>query len=365
MKITSIYLKNFRGFREVTIPFPNENVVVLIGRNGAGKSSVLDAIGKLLSELSYRQSGDKRQHLSTEDIYSGEKEAACRLTLLIQNKELDWTFKRKADINTQPRVVYSLNTNDFRNQIKTLLKKTSPENNKPLFLNFDSGHQANTENFLKWYKELILFESFLKNKKTYHTSIKEAIEQAILKLTGVNISAEIAENLRSIKPVFYKKECKLTFFNLSAGEQRIIDLIGKIVSYFIVSFQTDKEKLLDFEGIVLLDEIEKHLHPQWQRDIISNLQNTFPNLQFIVSTHSPQVVSNVSHRCILYLEDFNIRPVPHTLGRDVNSILYDLFQVSKRSEVFQQKINDIYHMIDNQEFENARQALESLKTEYG
>ncbi len=368
MKIKKLHLHNFCGFTDTTIEFPDENIVVLIGKNGTGKSTILNAIAKLLSELSYRYNGDKRQHISAEEIRSGADSAECKLTLSAQNQDLSWTFKRKADINSQPVVIYPSNKDVFVNQVKSLFGQPNPNQKKPLFLDFNSDYKPNVLDFIDWYKEMVLFESFLKTNgnKTHHTSIKAAIELAIYKFTGISISPKVDDDFKSVKPVFLKNNLPLNFANLSDGEQRIIDIIGRIVSHFIVSFNSDKITLLDFEGIVLIDEIEKHLHPQWQREIVPNLQTTFPNLQFIITTHSPQVVSNLLHHNILFIENFEIRTeVPHTLGRDANSVLYDLFEVTKRSVEYQNKIDSVYGLIDEQKIDKAKKRLEDLKTAMG
>ena len=119
---------------------------------------------------------------------------------------------------------------------------------------------------------------------------------------------------------------------------------------------------LEGEGIVLIDEIELHLHPQWQRKIIPALKRTFPNCQFFITTHSPQVLSNIKRENIFILENFEIvKNTPHSYGRDSNSILYDLMNVTKRPEHSQKIIDQMFDLMEKEDTNSLIQAKELLK----
>lgn len=88
------------------------------------------------------------------------------------------------------------------------------------------------------------------------------------------------------------------------------------------------ESLLSCPGVVLIDEIDLHLHPSWQQRIVGDLRNTFPNIQFIVSTHSPQVVSSLENSSVYVVRDGDVRSlksVLQTRGLDANQLLSDVF----------------------------------------
>ncbi len=89
------------------------------------------------------------------------------------------------------------------------------------------------------------------------------------------------------------------------------------------------ESLLSSDGIVLIDEIDLHLHPSWQQRIVGDLNRTFPNIQFIVTTHSPQVVSSVPKECLRVISDTGIVPLSQpTQGVEVSDILRGIFGTS-------------------------------------
>jgi len=89
---------------------------------------------------------------------------------------------------------------------------------------------------------------------------------------------------------------------------------------------------LETSGIVLIDEIDMHLHPRWQQTILGSLQKAFPRIQFIVTTHSPQVLSTVPRECIRIIEQFEGTyrariPEVQTKGVESAQVMLDVMQV--------------------------------------
>ncbi|MGN5028989.1 AAA family ATPase [Aeromonas rivipollensis] len=89
----------------------------------------------------------------------------------------------------------------------------------------------------------------------------------------------------------------VTVEQLSDGQRIFLSLVADLARRMIM-LNPRLDNPFEGSGIVLIDEIELHLHPQWQQDIIENLRTIFPNIQFIITTHSPIVLSTVDKRCI-------------------------------------------------------------------
>jgi len=89
----------------------------------------------------------------------------------------------------------------------------------------------------------------------------------------------------------------INIYQASQGQQVLVGLAADLARR-LVMLNPNSDNPLQGQGIVIIDEIELHLHPKWQQMIIYNLQTTFPNIQFIITTHSPQVLSTVDKRCI-------------------------------------------------------------------
>ncbi|MNN17561.1 hypothetical protein D3C81_1307520 [compost metagenome] len=101
----------------------------------------------------------------------------------------------------------------------------------------------------------------------------------------------------------HPEQGKLKVSQLSDGIRNMLALVGDIAyrCYKLNTHHGDKAALLT-HGIVMIDEIDMHLHPEWQQTVLPDLQKAFPNIQFIVTTHSPQVLSSIDAHCIRRLD---------------------------------------------------------------
>jgi predicted ATP-binding protein involved in virulence len=153
---------------------------------------------------------------------------------------------------------------------------------------------------------------------------------------------------------------------LSNGEQTMILLVVDI-AYRLAVANPIAVQPLQGEGIVLIDEIDAHLHPAWQREIIACLMATFPNIQFFITTHSPQVLSNLKQDKIFIIENFKfVKHSISTYGADSNRILNDVFGVTERPLYAQRDFEILHELIDNpQKVEEAHQKLEQMRHQYG
>lgn len=138
--------------------------------------------------------------------------------------------------------------------------------------------------------------------------------------------------------------------NLSHGERAIISLVAGIAyNLSIAKDFTRDDDFLSSPGIILIDEIESHLHPKWQRQIIPLLRKIFPNIQFFITTHSPQVVASVNSRNLVLCDDFELKKVNFkSLGSDSNSILKFIFDTSDRPAKIVSLIQDFDDLIDKE-----------------
>jgi len=161
--------------------------------------------------------------------------------------------------------------------------------------------------------------------------------------------------------VLKKQDHELVLNQLSDGEKNLLVMVADIARRLAIANPDPTKNALEGEGIILIDEIELHLHPQWQRDIIPRLTSTFPNCQFIVTTHSPQVLSNVKKENIFIVEDFQVYPADaYTFGRDSNSILSELMGVTERPVEIQNKLTECLYKIDDGQIEEAKILLHEL-----
>jgi predicted ATP-binding protein involved in virulence len=155
----------------------------------------------------------------------------------------------------------------------------------------------------------------------------------------------------------------LNVLQLSQGEKSLMALVGDIARRLAMMNPT-LENPLHGTGIVLIDEIEMHLHPCWQRSVITNLQNTFPNCQFIITTHSPQILSCVHRDDIFILKDNEIyQPSSNPIGRDSNDILSEIMEVTKRPKEIQLLSDTYFSLINKNLLEEAQEVRKQLLNE--
>ena len=120
------------------------------------------------------------------------------------------------------------------------------------------------------------------------------------------------------------------------------------------------------DGVVLIDEIDMHLHPSWQQKVVESLHKTFPKVQFIVTTHSPTVLTNVPKENIRVLNAGKIYTPPvKTKGRDVNSILREIMNTDIRPADVDNKLNDFAKAVEAEDLNAAQQILDELREQLG
>jgi len=153
------------------------------------------------------------------------------------------------------------------------------------------------------------------------------------------------------------------FDNLSEGERVILLLVADIARRIcILNPNLGKEALKQTQGIVLIDEIDSHLHPQWQRHIPIALKTAFPNIQFIATTHSPQVLSELQPEEIILLTGSEARNPEVSYGLDANAILEVIMRAEPRPQKVIDAIRDLFETIARGELEKSKGHLRNLRT---
>lgn len=188
--------------------------------------------------------------------------------------------------------------------------------------------------------------------------VKKAIEQFLPDYTNLRVR-------RSPRPhmLVDKDGIEFNLNQLSDGEKNLITLIGDIARRLAIA-NPESDNPLEGNGIIMIDEVDLHLHPKWQQLMIPQLEDIFPNCQFIVSTHSPQVLNNVQPDNIILLENNN-NVLRHSFatesyGKNSDRILEDLLGVDARPTNIKNKIEELYRFIELGEIDNAKNLYKQL-----
>ena len=160
-----------------------------------------------------------------------------------------------------------------------------------------------------------------------------------------------------------KDGMEIPFDSLSGGEQAFFLLAADLARRLMLEFPD--QPVAEVPGIVCIDEIELHLHPAWQRRILRSLVETFPACQFVVTTHSPQVIAGVEARHVRLLEpgENGVRKVSQPIaskGHDSNYVLKGILDTPERDQEVSQLLAEFDRLADDDEFEQAERVLNEL-----
>jgi predicted ATP-binding protein involved in virulence len=406
MRVKELKLHNFRGIKDLHLVFnPKHNVVVLVGVNGVGKSSILDCINFLVKyyamifDEKYPLSNrfrvmftDFNEILSLSDIQNGENGTSNHIVFDYNENIVEWQLAKfkNDDIHDLWHTIHDKSTENIVSQEKPIFN-----NNYFYYLSsrraidytdltsfiYDTPPSAyihekieideivDFKDFSKWFKETedLENERRLSDDNNYRHPQLEAVRQTVYSLLGKGY-----ENLtykRAIDKMTIRKSGReIAIELLSDGEKSLLAMVGHL-SRKLAEYNPDSINPLEASALVLIDEIELHLHPAWQRTIIPHLTKTFPNCQFIVTTHSPQVLSHVDPECIHILDydgdNVVVKRPDSSYGLDSNRILEDILGVSKRPQEIQERMSELFRTINNNDLEGAKEIVRELGDKIG
>ncbi|NOQ36632.1 MAG: AAA family ATPase [Methylococcaceae bacterium] len=412
MQIKKLTLKNFMRFADLAIDFAPQseqqsNVTVFIGNNGAGKTSILKSLVLSLSWLVARIERERGSGspISELDILNGASFAQIMLEVEHDSQSFQWSLAKTAKGRKKQAESSLIDTSKLADFFRIDDSTETKELPLPLMvyypvdrsvldvpLKIQTKHSfeqiegydnalsqgVDFRRFFEWFRDRedvqneiansfdglldpATMKGFLEKLKSHKdkqlTSVRRAIYSFIPEFSNLKIQRK-----PSLKMVVDKKGEKkpLNILQLSQGEKSLMALVGDIARR-LAMMNPDLENPLEGKGVVLIDEIDMHLHPKWQRSIVSNLQKTFPNCQFILTTHSPAVVSDSPNLLVYELDDGEVNSAPNLYGMEVNQVLLQGMDAEIINEDVQQKLDDILDSIQEQQFDNARKKLEKLE----
>jgi predicted ATP-binding protein involved in virulence len=152
---------------------------------------------------------------------------------------------------------------------------------------------------------------------------------------------------------------------LSDGERGTLALVLDLTRRLAQANPHLKDPAAESEAIVLIDEIDLHLHPKWQRQIVNNLCEAFPRCQFIATTHSPQIIGEVKHEQIQIISNGQVYPPAYSFGVDSSRVLEEIMDSEPRTLVVKELLQKIYQAIEKEQFNAARELLVELVKKLG
>ncbi|MFO0589206.1 MAG: AAA family ATPase [Polyangiaceae bacterium] len=400
MRIQRLTLQDYRGFAHLDLEFA-PRVTALVGVNGAGKTSILDSIAVMLSCL---QEGVRSENMAgfgywDSDVRSGAAMTANSLSAaLLDDNEVTWTRTHRLPFHPTDQPPHS-DTSSLAGPVSAARESVAsgrpllplavyfPTNRAALDIParirtphvFDAlsaydgaldGGANNFRGFFEWFREEedVLNEEIVARSQNpewpkgeqneAQPSSLPAVRHAIERLLPGAKSVRIER--RPQRMTVEMNGVRLDVGQLSDGEKCLLAMAGDLARRMALAAPRAADPLRH-PAIVLIDEVELHLHPGMQRLILPRLQDVFPCAQFIVTTHSPQVLSSLRAESVRILEGFALRPLSRgTWRRDTNRILESAFGDPGRPPEVAQKLQELRDAMDDDQFDVARLLIQEL-----
>ena len=388
MRIETLYLKNFRNVEEKTYSF-NPHFTVLIGINGRGKSTWLHALRVVCGAYFLSISDASKRHIIPDEIRQTSKGFLIQHTPVIveatghfseQTAPIIWrrqipegknfTTSTAADVG----IIRSMGKDKYDEMIGG-----SDDLDLPAIAFFGTsrvhgggrvrdtriGRQIFKEGYHSWLEMrsvVYRYDAWLKtydilvsegkeypqSKQIFFETLKTAnpyIKEVAFVGTELWLKIEMVDHTSDYLPIHLHSDGIISF----------TEMVAELAYRCIILNGNKKEKAIEeTSGVVMIDELDLHLHPNWQRHVVSDLKRAFPKIQFVATTHSPFIVQSLSKSELINLDlDENTEGVeanPSDYGiEDVSEIEMGVEDIA-RSEPFKQRVEvaSKYYQLINQ-----------------
>lgn len=398
MRLKKLTLSNYRKFTSYEVTF-DDHVTVLVGGNGSGKSSLLDAasvaLGSFLVKMdgasgtSLRPSDAHLKHYAQGSILDGQPQYPVTVSAegIVRGKNVSWARSlRSSEGKTTIGDARELTSLSLRYLADVREGRTQPplpiiayygtgrlwaqkrdNADKPLVkFNRLDGYAgcldsvSNIKFMLAWFQKMTLQEFTSGERSPELAAVRGATEKCLdLILGGPRPNgpegALPPDSRVSFNPDTH--DLDVTYAD-SAGERRrdalqsmsdgyrsTLSMVADIAYRMALLNPALLDAVLETPGVVLIDEVDLHLHPLWQARILGDLRSIFPNIQFIVTTHAPMVISSVPSRNVRVLgEERAEEPGAESFGLGANDVLTGIMGAGDR----QPSVSALFDRFSNQ-----------------
>ncbi|MBQ7608176.1 MAG: AAA family ATPase [Desulfovibrionaceae bacterium] len=405
MYVFSIESENFRGLPNLSLRL-DKKLNVFVGNNGVGKSSLLDLLTFMISQ--YRILSDETLSFKPSDVQNGKDDFSCRIVCHLEKSD-SYILAKYAVNKTSTSAMYFENKSgsfddagspfgplhalydELKEEELPFTKNyplvvSYPTNRaileiperirgfKPAVHPFDAMDNA-LSSYLDFRSFIALFrqgeQSLAKRKSLMPDEYSEWLARQVKAVnTAIHkVIPEFGEFHVLYKPFricIRKNNREYAFLQLSDGEKCLIALLGDLALRLAIANPTLSNPL-DGDAIVLIDELELHIHPIWQSRLIDSLQNLFPNAQFIITTHSPMILSNVHPENIWIMSEDGEQPIhpPRSYGMDTSELLSEVMLAETRNTDVRRELERIDRLLLQENFGEARESIRKLAEKTG
>lgn len=394
MRLENLELENFRAIGHADLEMHGKSTVIF-GINGTGKSSILRAINLLyaniINQIVNRKELKQNYAIKLDDIRYGSKET--KVAAHIDFGDVQKSYYRKLIRNSGKSSQDNASLKEIAEIFHEKYISDEEQKNIAIFVNYGtnrlvldiplrirthhsfdiySAFEKAIENkidfrtFFEWYRNQEDYENEHKIETedfNYQDRALIAVRTAIMSMLDECSNLRVARRPR-LEMKIDKGDISLNVSQMSDGEKCTMALLGDLARRLALANPTLTNPLLG-EGIVLIDEIELHMHPSWQRKILRVLRQTFPNIQFIVTTHSPIVLSEADENYNIFFmqrdeNEIKIHQMHQLNGYDANAVLEQFMGTHATNLETEKYIQSIYGAIEHGDYATAEEKIAKL-----
>ena len=404
MRVTRLELANVRAIKAAEFYFrPDFNLVV--GVNGVGKTTVLDALAVRLSAIIAHVNHRPRSVLSFrgDDVHAGAGALQVECSFQFAGETYVYTLHMPRKPAVLPKEIVELSRletgrnpiptptiEEFYPEIPTEGKGGSAEG-RPMAVLFSTNRAVPSERTPPKSAAAsgmsAALSGALSNRRGLHLAEFEAwmrvqealsVEQPAAKrvLAAFETAVErFLPNYRNLRVggespsggilLIDHGDATLPVRSLSEGERGLLAMVLDLTRRLAQANPEMEDPAAEANAVVLIDEIELHLHPEWQRRVVENLTKTFPKCQFIATTHSPQVIGEVEHDRIHIMADGEVYSPTYSFGVDSSRVLEEIMDTDPRTRKVKDLLSEISRTIGDDRYDDARTLLADLTEHLG
>ena len=398
MRIDRLRVKNFRCFKDQTFAF-DEHLNVLIGDNGAGKTALIEAVAVAAGSFLLGIDGEGGRSIHREDIrreartvdgqviFSPRPPTSVEADGLVLGNLISWCrvlgsekgrtttaeakgikalaeqaqhrVREGADI-TLPVVAYYGAGRAWQTikQTKATRQELGRAERQPLRGYRDAiDPRVDPRSFLQWMR----LQAQIRFEEGAEPNGLRLVRNAMTIMTEGATDVDYRAKWNDIV-VFFEDRDPQAFSRLSDGQRNVLALAGDLATRIVrLNSHLGEKAVKESPGVVLIDEIGLHLHPTWQRRIVGDLRSTFENVQFIVTTHSPQVLGEVPPDHVIRLVEDGWEHPDRTYGLDSNAVLKTVMGAESQNKETEDALGSIYSAIQHKDLRGAESLIRKLR----
>lgn len=407
MFIDKLELCNFKRFENLNIEF-KDRLTVIIGNNGSGKTSILEAAGIAVGTLfnsfdgipvtGIKKTDAHYKYYDMGSVIDVQSQYPVEITATGKINQGTITWKRSLNSeNGKTTIVDAKDIIKISEEYKSRLMDGDADLILPIVAYYGTGRlwdphrekksdvlkkntrtngyidsiggTANIKLMLKWFNKMAHYDKDHTDCSYEYLAVRRAMEKCLSSLAGVS-ETEVTYNLDTLEiDISYKDEngqkVRIPLIQLSDGYRCALSLIADIAYRMAILNPSLKGNVLaETNGIVFIDEVDLHLHPEWQQVILSNLMEIFPKVQFIITTHAPAVINSVHSENLVILEGNNAKSIANEIyGMDTNGVIKSIMGSTTRPKGIIKQFSLFYKALDSEDYNEAEKIMKNLEAE--